>query len=362
MQRTLLSLSFLFSTVASFKVVKQTQTAEKLSINDAVTLTCKTDDYYEYCAWRHSGGSGQGLRECHFEWKRKHGAVRKQECHDDLRHKVSISGNYERHECGLKIENVTLEDAGRWICEMEEYRLIGGKGSGKKSKKYFRVEVQPPTTTTTTTTAATTTTATEGYLDYPNYLDGAKMKTTEENRVTEDHHHDHENDPESSEDHDHHGHEYHYDSYEEEYTETSEEGLRNEELLHNDDEDPITAGEDHNDDHEIREHSEAMTEHEYLDHDWTNETYIESSRLHVDQAEARDSQLIENSSSSSAPVAGIVVGVLVAVLAAAGVVTGVLIWRRRRTTAGVVTMSKILEDSEARGSILDETEVIISTL
>ena len=37
-----------------------------------MTLTCKTDDYYEYCAWRHSGGSGQGLRECHFEWKRKH--------------------------------------------------------------------------------------------------------------------------------------------------------------------------------------------------------------------------------------------------------------------------------------------------
>ena len=51
-----------------------------------------------------------------------------------------------------------------------------------------------------------------------------------------------------------------------------------------------------------------------------------------------------------------------ALLAAAGVVAGVLVWRRRRNTAGVVTMSKILEDSEARGSILEETEVIISTL
>ena len=56
------------------------------------------------------------------------------------------------------------------------------------------------------------------------------------------------------------------------------------------------------------------------------------------------------------------VGVLVAVLAAAGVVAGVMMWRRRSATAGVVTMSKILEDSEARGSILEETEVIISTL
>merc|ERR1711862_1058079 len=107
---------------------------------------------------------------------------------------------------------------------MEEYRLIGGKGSGKKSKKYFRIDVQPPTTTTTTTTTATTT-VTEDYLDFPNYLDGAKMKASEENNVTEDHHHDHD------EDHDH--HEYHYDSYEE-YALTSEEDMR----IHKDDEDP----------------------------------------------------------------------------------------------------------------------------
>ena len=60
--------------------------------------------------------------------------------------------------------------------------------------------------------------------------------------------------------------------------------------------------------------------------------------------------------------AGVTVGVVIAVLAAAGVVAGVVGVRRRRASAGVVTMSKILEDSEARGNILEETEVIISTL
>ena len=50
-----------------------------------------------------------------------------------------------------------------------------------------------------------------------------------------------------------------------------------------------------------------------------------------------------------------------AVLAAAGVLAGVLVIRRRRATAGVVTMSKILEDSEARGSILEEAEVTITS-
>ena len=46
------------------------------------------------------------------------GGVRKQECHDELNHKVSISGNYEAHECGLRIEGVDPEDAGQWTCEV----------------------------------------------------------------------------------------------------------------------------------------------------------------------------------------------------------------------------------------------------
>ena len=165
---------------------------------------------------------------------------------------------------------------------MEEYKFGGSKGSGAKSTKTFRLEVETPTTTTTTTAA---TTVKEDYLDhldhldyehededYSNYLDGANTNTAEENRVTE----------ESSED--SHGHEDHYLYYGEEYPETSEEDLGSDELLHH----------NYDEDHEISEHSEAMTEHEYLDHDGANETYIESSRLHVDQAEARDSQLIEN--------------------------------------------------------------------
>ena len=161
--------------------------------------------------------------------------------------------------------------------QMEEYKFGGSKGSGAKSNRSLRLEVEAPTTTTTT--SAATTTVTEDYLDYvldhqdyPNYLDGDNRNTAEENRVTEE---------ESSED----PHDHYY--YGEEYPDTSEEDLSSEELLHTDDE-------HHDEDHEISEHSEAMTEHEYLDHDGANETYIESSRLHVDQAEARDSQLIEN--------------------------------------------------------------------
>ena len=81
---------------------------------------------------------------------------------------------------------------------------------------------------------------------------------------------------------------------------------------------------------------------------------------------------------------GVVCGLLVALVAAGGVVAALLVWRRwistqisryiyisncnwiisthlrRRRSEAVVTMSKILEDSEARGSILEQAEVSTS--
>ena len=40
-----------------------------------VRLVCQADSYYEYCSWRHTNtpyNRNKGVRECHFEWKRKH--------------------------------------------------------------------------------------------------------------------------------------------------------------------------------------------------------------------------------------------------------------------------------------------------
>ena len=62
---------------------------------------------------------------------------------------------------------------------------------------------------------------------------------------------------------------------------------------------------------------------------------------------------------SEASVVGIVLGVVVAVVAVAAVVVGAVVWKKKRSSSEVVTMSKILEDSEARGNILEESEVNI---
>ena len=47
------------------------------------------------------------------------------------------------------------------------------------------------------------------------------------------------------------------------------------------------------------------------------------------------------------------------VVLAAGAVAAVLGWRRRQAMVQTVTMSKLIEDGEARGILLEENEVTV---
>ena len=64
----------------------------------------------------------------------------------------SFLGDYDRHECGIRVEGAGSVDEGLWTCAMEYYKFGGGKGSSKILKKDTYVHVVSPTTTTTTTT------------------------------------------------------------------------------------------------------------------------------------------------------------------------------------------------------------------
>ena len=58
------------------------------------------------------------VRDCLMEWKRAKGGVSVQKCDDSLTDRISISGDYDSHECGLTITSLQLEDAGNWECEV----------------------------------------------------------------------------------------------------------------------------------------------------------------------------------------------------------------------------------------------------
>ncbi|XP_023324663.1 uncharacterized protein LOC111698541 [Eurytemora carolleeae] len=148
---------------AKFQIVDHKYNSGVRIEGETLEMRCRSNNHWEYCTWRHITGSG-GVKQCDFEWKRMTGKVQVMDCHSEVSHRVSVSGDYEKHECGLKIENITMEDSGTWECEMEEYILLGGKGSGAKDEHIFNIEVHQKTTepvvqSSTSASADSTTTA-----------------------------------------------------------------------------------------------------------------------------------------------------------------------------------------------------------
>ena len=56
--------------------------------------------------------------------------------------RIEFSGNYDQHVCAMKLENVTLEDEGKWSCELEEYKF--GSIRGNKDKMEVELNIKSP--------------------------------------------------------------------------------------------------------------------------------------------------------------------------------------------------------------------------
>ena len=53
------------------------------------------------------------------------GGVSVQKCHEELDSRVTISGDYDSHECGLTVTGLEVKDAGTWECEVRGMSFIG---------------------------------------------------------------------------------------------------------------------------------------------------------------------------------------------------------------------------------------------
>merc|ERR1712150_171666 len=115
---------------------------EAIEVGSTVRLSCKSDSHYEYCVWRHRN------RVCNFEWKKSHGAVKKQTC-TELDNRAIFKGDYNSHECAIDLTNVQLSDNGEWNCEMESY--VWGIVRGYTHKKSLNLRVIKEITTPATT-------------------------------------------------------------------------------------------------------------------------------------------------------------------------------------------------------------------
>ena len=81
-------------------------------------LVCSSDTHWEFCIWTQKE-SRDASNTCHLEWKRAKDGVILDSCNNDkLKQRISVIGSYEDNECGIRIVNVTQEDAGAWKCEV----------------------------------------------------------------------------------------------------------------------------------------------------------------------------------------------------------------------------------------------------
>ena len=90
---------------------------------------------FEYCRWTHNDET------CEFEWKWIGNKV-VSDCISNggsFSERISYVGNYDDHDCKIKLEKVMKSDEGKWKCEVEEYKF--GSGTGAKVNGSFDLVV-----------------------------------------------------------------------------------------------------------------------------------------------------------------------------------------------------------------------------
>ena len=126
-----------------------------LGAGDTVQLVCRADSWWEYCSWIH------GDTQCNLQWRYSTGNVTMQGCQSKLAARISIAGDYNNHECSIRIKNVDIRDEGTWKCKMESY--VSGIGRGYTKTRSLVIAIAKKTTTSTTETITSTAAPTTTY-------------------------------------------------------------------------------------------------------------------------------------------------------------------------------------------------------
>lgn len=90
---------------------------------------------------------------CDFEWQTY--GVEKIGC-DFPAGKVELIGDYDKHQCGLRIHNLDMKDRGIWMCEVEKYYLGFSRRYGEHKQNIINMVVHLRPTTSTASTSLNT--------------------------------------------------------------------------------------------------------------------------------------------------------------------------------------------------------------
>merc|ERR1712060_494462 len=140
----------------SFNIVNTSQNTQYLYPGESLTLICQSDSHWEFCRWTQRSQDTRvtnqktedtmDTRNCLLEWKRAKGGVSVETCDHSLVSRVLIAGDYDKHQCGITIPGVQIQDTGAWQCEMEEYQFTD-LVAGDRHSYTFEVTVDERQTT-----------------------------------------------------------------------------------------------------------------------------------------------------------------------------------------------------------------------
>ena len=125
-----------FSLTLVSNAFELTEVAVSVKEGDSFTLFCAVDDYWEWCKFSHAD------KFCDYQWKKNVWNVTVLNC-DDYAGRAEFVADYDQYQCGMKLSNVGLEDAGKWSCEIESYRAGGGRNFGYIKTGEMTVRVIP---------------------------------------------------------------------------------------------------------------------------------------------------------------------------------------------------------------------------
>ena len=138
-----LVLSLVIASSESFLMTRVDPRLVAVQSGQSIDLLCVVDSDYKFCRW-----INPQQQYCDFDWKRATENVTTQDC--QIPNKVSFHGRYNDRECGIRINSASMEDSGRWGCEVEQYVFLGSRGSGAVRHSQIEVKVLEGSTSTST--------------------------------------------------------------------------------------------------------------------------------------------------------------------------------------------------------------------
>jgi len=147
----------------AWKIISSTPKDKKINVHvgEQIRLTVTANDYIRKCVWIHV----ESKKACEFRYQHAVNKLVKQNTCllDDHEGRIYVAGNYDKHECGMKISQASLNDTGEWRVEVKEYidnnPITFFTANPAKDNRKFQVTVTEKIVTKPTTRKPATTLA-----------------------------------------------------------------------------------------------------------------------------------------------------------------------------------------------------------